>query len=396
MSEINNHRSQRLEKLKELFSAILKSDNVKELYEKYQRIIDLCLPSDVVYLVDELVKMEIPMPVLKKGINKLLNLLHKTISEYPYFPPRTKSFLWVCVENNRLMLQKLNELKPVIKEINREGNSPELNTTAINQLVALEKISKYYLIKENLLFPVIEKYVPEFRCLSVMWSFHDDVRRNLKKCIQLLQSDSSGLAEFNRLIGDIYFNINAVKFREERILYPLVDEKVPGKELDELLAESLEIGFPYYEPNVVPNELQNNLNSDQEVNLGTGNLTIEQVKLLFNHLPVDLTFVDEYDKVKYFSTPKKRIFPRTKAIIDRDVHNCHPMESVNVVENIVKSFKSGEKDLASFWITMNEEKILIQYFAVRDESGIYRGVVEVTQEITDIQNLRGEKKLLDW
>ncbi|MBN2635388.1 MAG: DUF438 domain-containing protein, partial [Prolixibacteraceae bacterium] len=243
---------------------------------------------------------------------------------------------------------------------------------------------------------VIEKYVPEFHCLSVMWSFHDDVRRNLKRCIQLLQSDSSGLAEFNRLIGDIYFNINAVKFREERILYPLVDEKVPGKELDELLAESLEIGFPYYEPNVVTKESQNDLNSDQRVNLGTGNLRVEQIKLLFNHLPVDLTFVDEFDKVQYFSTPKKRVFPRTKAIIGRDVHNCHPKESVHVVENIVKSFKSGEKDVASFWINKNGEKLLIQYFAVRDESGNYRGVVEVTQEITDIQNLTGEKKLLDW
>jgi hypothetical protein len=118
--------------------------------------------------------------------------------------------------------------------------------------------------------------------------------------------------------------------------------------------------------------------------------------LLFNHLPVDITFVDDHNKVKYFSNPKRRIFPRTKSVIGRDVHNCHPNESVQVVEKIVKSFKSGKKSTASFWIKMKGEMILIQYFAVRNENGDYKGVVEVSQEITEIQNLTGEKRLLDW
>jgi DUF438 domain-containing protein len=100
--------------------------------------------------------------------------------------------------------------------------------------------------------------------------------------------------------------------------------------------------------------------------------------------------------VKYFSTPKKRIFPRTKAILGRDVHNCHPPESVHVVEQIVQSFRSGEKEVASFWIDKKGQKLLIQYFAVRDENGSYRGVVEVSQEISEIRNLEGEKRLLDW
>ncbi len=103
-------------------------------------------------------------------------------------------------------------------------------------------------------------------------------------------------------------------------------------------------------------------------------------------MPVDITFVDENNKVAYFSSPKKRIFPRTKSIIGRDVHNCHPPESVHVVEQIVASFRSGKKDVASFWINMKGEKLLIQYFAVRDEAGNYKGVVEVSQEISEIQN----------
>jgi DUF438 domain-containing protein len=100
--------------------------------------------------------------------------------------------------------------------------------------------------------------------------------------------------------------------------------------------------------------------------------------------------------VVYFSSPKKRIFPRTKSIIGRDVHNCHPPESVHVVEQIVETFRSGKKDVASFWINMKGQKLLIQYFAIRDEKGNYKGVAEVSQEISEIQNLQGEKRLLDW
>ena len=117
---------------------------------------------------------------------------------------------------------------------------------------------------------------------------------------------------------------------------------------------------------------------------------------MFNHLPVDITFVDENNKVKYFSTPPKRIFPRTTSIIGRDVNNCHPPESVHVVEQIVEAFRDGTKDKASFWIKMMGDYILIQYFAIRDEEGNYRGVVEVSQEISEIKSLEGEQRLLDW
>uniref|UniRef100_UPI0032179DFE DUF438 domain-containing protein n=1 Tax=uncultured Draconibacterium sp. TaxID=1573823 RepID=UPI0032179DFE len=396
MSEFTNHKTERLKRLLHLFQAILKNENVKELYIEYRDIINLCVPSDVVYLVDELVKSNIPMPELKRGINKLLNLLYKTIVEYPCPALRENSYLWVLQENNKLMLEKLNELKPFIKKINKNADSAGSRQNALDLIVFLEKYSNYYLIKENILFPVIEKYLSEFRCLSVMWSFHDDIRRNLKKARELLQKSSFELKEFNRLAGDLFFNMNAIKFREERILYPLVSEIIPDSELENLFPESIEIGFPFFTPEIDEKETTNADTIIGEVNLDTGSLSFEQIKLLFNHLPVDITFVDEFNKVKYFSTPKKRIFPRTKAIIGRDVHNCHPKESVHVVEKIVKTFRAGEKDSASFWINMKGEKLLIQYFAVRDEHGNYKGVVEVSQEISKIQCLTGENRLLDW
>ena len=135
---------------------------------------------------------------------------------------------------------------------------------------------------------------------------------------------------------------------------------------------------------------------DDLLDLHTGSLTLEQIILIFSHLPVDITYVDEHNKVRFFSNPPHRIFPRTIAVIGRDVNNCHPHESVHVVEKIVESFKNGSQHHADFWINMRGKKILIQYFAVRDKKGLYRGVMEVSQEITEIQSLEGERRILDW
>lgn len=396
MSEFSKHKETRIKQLVHLFNGILKGENLGQLIAENQKIIESTIPSDVISLVDSLILMRIPMADLKRGINKLLNLLYKTISEYPYYPPEKESFIGCLVENNRLLDIRLQEIRPLIREINKDFENVELRNSLKEKFLEVEKFSKYYLIKENILFPVIEKYVPDFRCLSVMWSFHDDIKRNLKLAIEQLGSDNFDMKIFNRLVGDLFFNIYAVKFREERILYPLVQEVVPVNELNSLFTESLEIGFPFYQPEIVPENYQSQTSAADLVDLETGNLNVEQIKLLFNHLPVDITFVDENDKVIYFSSPKKRIFTRSKAIIGRDVHNCHPPESVHVVEQIVEAFRSGKKEVASFWIYMKGRKLLIQYFAVRDENGTYKGVVEVSQEISEIQNLQGEKRLLDW
>ncbi|MCW3789495.1 PAS domain-containing protein, partial [Plebeiibacterium sediminum] len=160
--------------------------------------------------------------------------------------------------------------------------------------------------------------------------------------------------------------------------------------------EGFELGFPYIQPKRIKKDEMETAFDDGVINLGTGKVNVEQIKLIFNHLPVDITFVDENNKVCYFSTPPKRIFPRTTAIIGREVSNCHPPESVHVVEQIVESFRSGEKDQVDFWIKMRGEYILIQYFAVHDEKGNYKGVIEVSQEISGIKALEGEKRLLDW
>jgi DUF438 domain-containing protein len=120
------------------------------------------------------------------------------------------------------------------------------------------------------------------------------------------------------------------------------------------------------------------------------------VDLLLRHLPLDLSFVDENDVVRYYSESKERIFPRTPASIGRTVQNCHPPRSVDTVNRILESFKAGKKDVAEFWIPMGPRFIHIRYFAVRDNAGHYRGCLEVTQDIGAIRALDGERRLLDW
>jgi len=397
MSEFTNHKRNRVERLVELFKLVIQEEMTSELVANYQQVIDLAGPADVIEVVDQLVQLQIPMPQLKKGINKALNLLNKPLQEFPYQPPVTGSFLHILNQNNEQIDLRLKAIRPLLKELNQDYGNQTLRNELKDKFTDLAKIDLHYQIKENVFFPIVEKYLPDYRCLQVMWSFHDDIRRNLKEVIQLLGEENFDLKRFNRLAGDIFFNIYAIKFREERILFPIISGIIPEKELNTLIAESLEIGFPFISPEILP-ETTDTATSELsgEIDLKTGHLSADQIRLIFNHLPVDITYVDENNKVKFFSTPEKRIFRRTNSIIGRDVKNCHPHESVHVVEQIVEAFRNGEKDKASFWIQMKGEFILIQYFAVHDELGNYKGVVEVSQEITEIRNIQGEQRLLDW
>ena len=125
-------------------------------------------------------------------------------------------------------------------------------------------------------------------------------------------------------------------------------------------------------------------------------MSFEQLNLVLNNLPVDFTVVDENNRVLYFNNPPHRIFPRSPAVVGREVKNCHPPRSLDKVDEIVDAFRDGSQSHARFWITVKERKLLIEYFALRDADGNYRGVLEVSQDITDIQGLEGEKRLLDW
>ncbi|MFV0377252.1 MAG: DUF438 domain-containing protein [Mangrovibacterium sp.] len=396
MSEFTQTNQKRLRKLKEVAVLLLETGNARSFVVENADFIETVIPTDFIALFDEIIKDGYKMNDIKVLTNKLLNIFHIPIRDFSRIEPKPGSFLGVLEQNNREMESLLNKIRPVFKAYAKDTANTTLRNELCELLARLEVFAKHYTIKENVLFPIIEQTWPDYRCLQIMWSFHDDIRKNIKSAIAQLQGENVNLKEFNKCIGDIFFNMLAIKFREERILFPHILSTISESQLEKMNREGFELGYPYIRPSLKTKQEVKPGFEGEFVNLGTGNVSTEQIKLIFNHLPIDITFVDENNRVCYFSSPKKRIFPRTTAIIGREVSNCHPPESVHVVEQIVESFRNGTKNHADFWIKKKGELILIQYFAVRNEHGTYKGVIEVSQEISGIKALEGEKRLLDW
>ena len=261
----------------------------------------------------------------------------------------------------------------------------------------------HYVKKENILFPYLEKKWKSYRPLSVMWSLHDDIRKNLKSIISMLENPNTKWEDFNQKLGEYFFLTFGMVQKENLIIFLVAAETVDEAEWIDMYNQSFEYPFPFIEK---PKKVEKSIKEQQtahnfgEQNLGfqteTGNLSFEQVLLAFNHLPVDITFVDENDKVRFFSKAKDRFFPRSPAIVGRDVRNCHPPESVHIVEKIIEEFKKGNRDVADFRIKMRGKYILIRYLAMRNEAGEYKGILEVGEDITEISKMNDEKRLLDW
>ncbi len=257
----------------------------------------------------------------------------------------------------------------------------------------LREIATHYARKENQLFPILEKNgisgPPQ-----VMWAVHDEIRGLLKTD----KSDEIDLA---------LKKVEDMIYKEEHILFPMTLESFSESDWINAQKGEEEIGFIFgikpgdqWKPVTTADihKIQPSLSktSEKDLNLDIGNLTLEQINIMLKTLPVDLTFVNEKDEVAYYSDAEDRIFPRSRGIIGRSVQKCHPPNSVHVVEDILKKFKSGEKNIAEFWIQLEGNFILIRYFAMRDNDGKYVGTLEVSQEVSQIRSLEGERRLVQW
>lgn len=397
MSEFTNTSAYRAAELAKYMQGLLDGQNAVELLEKYEIKTSTFIPQDIINSFDILMDKKISIENLKFVSNKLINILYQNILTYPALIPDKDSVLSFLIADNQLALEKLKDTRNLIKEINKNPEQTLLNELAL-KFEEVEKFGLHYTVMENVVFPLLETKWAHHQCVKIMWSFHDDIRRNINKMIRFLKAGNIDLKEFNYLCGQIFFNLNTIILREEKILFPIILETFTEELLRNMLTETMEIGLPYADLTILPKKENENklFTSDKLVHLPTGVLSLDQLNLVFNHLPVDMTFVDEEDTVRFFSNPPHRIFPRTPAIVGRKVQFCHPPESVHVVEDIINAFKAGEKDVASFWFHMGPKFILIQYFAVRNSEKEYKGTLEVSQEIAEIQKISGTRKLLDW
>jgi uncharacterized protein len=239
-----------------------------------------------------------------------------------------------------------------------------------------------------------------------MWGKHNEIRALLKASIDLLDSPGNVTPEEVKTVVSKVFKpasdgVADMTMKEEQILLPMVMDKLTDMEWYEIYKQTLEIGFCLYDPDVEwkPANIhgEEEYNTDRElIQLPSGSFTKAELQAILNMLPVDMTFVDKNEKVKYFSQGKERIFHRSRAILNRDVKLCHPPSSVHVVEKILDDFKTGKQDHAPFWIQMKGKFIYIEYYALRDENGEYLGTLEVSQNLTEKRALEGEQRILEY
>ncbi|NMD26375.1 MAG: DUF438 domain-containing protein, partial [Chloroflexi bacterium] len=258
----------------------------------------------------------------------------------------------------------------------------------------LQLIERHYEWKENLLFPVLEKYGFEGPS-KVMWGVHNDIRKAIRNLQALINSDSLDLETIDAEYLDLAKAVRDMFYKEEKVLLPESLTRLSQEDWDLIKSESLSLKKGAESTELISEEPAPALETEGKIPLSTGALTQEQINLMLSNLPVDITFVDENDKVCFFSQTSERIFVRTAAIIGRAVQNCHPPQSVHVVQQIVDDFRAGKRDVAEFWIQMGPKFVHIRYFALRDTQGAYKGVIEVTQDVSSIRALEGERRLLD-
>ncbi len=356
-------------------------------------------PEDILETLDAVIDNNYSLSQLKPASARLFHILFNTLKKQ-----HTKQYqhdvLTILQKDNNGVISELANGKQYIKQINKIQNRETINFLLI-LFNNLQQFLNHYTVMQNSIFPEIEKSMKHHQCLKIMWSYHDDIKKNIKSAKDILNSSPFDLHKFNKISSRIYFDINTTVFREEYILFELLNKQLHNEDSSRLPAQFSDFKLKYADTYSIDQLTQKNqpdygLSDDSTITLPTGKITAKQIELIFNHLPVDITFVDEHNRVKYFSNPKNRLFPRTTGIIDRLVQNCHPAQSVDTVNKIIESFKNGSKDSASFWIHLEEQFVLIQYFAVRDKNKIYKGIVEVSQEISDIQKLSGDHRLLDW
>jgi DUF438 domain-containing protein len=291
------------------------------------------------------------------------------------------------------------------KEIMNGDSSEEFLFLLKSLFNSLTDVDKHYRRKENLLFPFLEKYgitgPPK-----VMWGKHDETRDMLKNAINSLHLPEEVNFGIMQAKIDLYLR-PAVKaildmiMKEEEILFPMTLDKLNEADWYEIYRQTNEIGYCLYDPKFTwkPQgiEIESATSAEEDtISLPSGKFSSEELLAILNTLPIDITYVDRNDKVKYFSQGKERIFDRNRAILGRDVRMCHPPSSVHIVDQIISDFKSGKADSAPFWIQMKGKFIHIEYFALRNEKGEYLGTLEMSQDLTEKRTLQGDQRILSY
>jgi len=414
MSELINNSANRKELLKHMILQLHKGEAPEAVKTQLTNLLKGIPYDEVVQVEQELISEGLPVAEVLKLCDihaQVLdgNIDQSTAKTIPAGHP-VDTFKKENRELEKLVLQ-LNGLFEFAKagvRDNNDGVHQNILMQMLSVFNALTDVDKHYRRKENLLFPYLESKGitgPP----TVMWGKHDETRAHLKNAIEVLKGNEA--AEAANLLGIIENilepasrSITDMIMKEEEILFPMTMDELNDQEWYAILEQTNEIGYCLYDPV----DEWNPENTDASatdlgkefsggiVRLPSGSFTIDELTVLLNTLPADITFVDKNDKVKYFTQGSHRIFDRNRAILGRDVRMCHPPHSMHIVDQILNDFKSGKENSAPFWIQMGGKFIYITYLPLRDKHNNYIGTIEFSQDLTELRALQGEQRLLSY
>jgi len=369
--------------LKSIIKQLHQGADIEEMREKAKEILKDLTPDEIAEIEQEMVKEGITREEMEKLCDIHLEVFKESIEGKSLSLPEWHP-LHILMEEHRILLRHASMLAEAAE------NHDEKETEKI--ISHVKEAEKHYLREENILFPYMEKHgITEPP--AIMWMEHDKIREMKKGIYDAMEKKD--YERMKNLAGGLAEMLSHHFYKENNILFPTAFKIMEENEWDSIRKEFDEIGYCCFIPQKRAEHEEKEKMGKGEIKFETGNLYMEELEAMMNSLPFDITFIDREDRVKYFNQSKERIFIRTKAIIGRKVQNCHPSKSVDVVNKILEEFRNGTRSKAEFWIDMNGRKIYIRYFPVRRD-GEYVGTMEVTQDITDIKKIEGERRLLDW
>lgn len=408
MSELINNSRERVNKLKELILTLHKDKSAGEVQKELTELMGSVPYGEVVQAEEELIQEGLEREEILKFCDIHTEALKGNIDTSMAKDIPAGHPVDTFINENKALQSEIDSIQHIYHKINSKDAGENCNNllSEIHQhFNNIMDVEKHYVRKENLVFPYLEKNDITGPPM-VMWGKHDEIRGFLKSSIELLRNAPKVTKEEVEGFWELMFypaikGIEDMFYKEEQILFPMCMDTLTEIDWYEIYEQSAEIGYCIVVPSVewIPNitvEEKNIQDTDGKVKLSSGSFTIEELESMLNSIPQDITFVDKDDRVRYFSQGKERIFERSKAILGREVQYCHPPSSVHIVNQIVTDFKNGTQDEAEFWINMGGKFIHIAYYAVRNKNNEYIGTVEVSQDITKLNSLEGEQRLLSY
>jgi len=424
MSEMIRNNEEKQKILKDIVISLHEGTNVKDVQKQFKDIIKNVSPEEIASMEQSLIDGGVPVEHVQSLCDVHVKVFEDTLEKQkvgkalPGHPVHTYK-----AENKHLRIL-IKRIKKDLRKAVKGGNKESFIAT----LTELKEVEIHFQRKENQLFPFLEDV--NFTGPSrVMWGKQDEIRVMFKEIDTAFSDEDMKLLKGH--IARLTKALTGMIFMEEKILFPTAMRKLPEDSWKKIRRGEGDIGYAWikpgnlWDPNVVKTGIPDfakvaaearkareedssssqstnidAVNNDREeagqIPLDVGSLTGKQINMMLKVLPLDISYVDENDRVLYYSQGKERMFPRSPGIIGRTVQNCHPPKSAHIVQKIVDSFRNKEKDDAEFYFTMNGRFLHIRYFPIYDENGDYKGVIEAGQDLTDIRALEGEQKLLDW